>query len=240
MFSPARYSRVLQRSASTWERRCAINGSRALSTSEGVWGETTTPQPVRATSVGSMSTGKPRNGRVNRLWTRFSHPDCSRSAAGRISLATDSTDIGGTRYSPVTPSMPLRKNWSSLMVVLDGLGPVPWNVFFEQEPVEKAFLSAESLDCWRPFWGIRYDLAGGRRVEPLRRLPWLNEPKVLLVICPTIFESLPAEQKATLDAFVSTGGFKVIGSKAELVAEMEELRPDLMYWLCHATPSAWF
>ena len=123
-------------------------------------------------------------------------------------------------------------------MVLDGLGPVPWNVFFEQEPVEKAFLSAESLDCWRPFWGIRYDLAGGRRVEPLRRLPWLNEPKVLLVICPTIFESLPAEQKATLDAFVSTGGFKVIGSKAELAAEMEELRPDLMYWLCHATPSA--
>ena len=76
---------------------------------------------------------------------------------------------------------------ASLELVLDGMGPVPWNVVYEQEPVEKAFLSAESLDCWRPFWGIRYNLAGGRRVEPLRRLPWLNEPKLLMVICPSIF-----------------------------------------------------
>src|SRR5271157_4877965 len=128
MFSPAQYSRVLQRSASTWERRCAINGSRALSTSKGVWGETTTLQPARATSVGSMSTGKPRNGRVNRFRSRFSHPECSRSSTGRISLATDSADSGGTRYSPVTPSMPLRKNWSSLMVVLDDREATPGRI----------------------------------------------------------------------------------------------------------------
>ena len=60
----------------------------------------------------------------------------------------------------------------------------------------------------------------------------------MLVICPVISEALPAEQKAMLDAFLSTGGFKVVGSKAELATEMEESRPDLMYWLCHATPSA--
>ena len=127
---------------------------------------------------------------------------------------------------------------ASLELVLDGLGPVPWNVVYEQEPVEKAFLSAESVECWCPFWGIRYNLAGGRRVEPLRRLPWLSQPKLLLVICPTVLESLPAEQKAKLDAFVSAADFRIIGSKAELAAEMEERRPDLMYWLCHATPSA--
>ena len=126
----------------------------------------------------------------------------------------------------------------SLELVLDGMGPVPWNVVYEQEPVEKDFLSTESASCWSAFWGIRYNLAGGRRVEPLRRLPWLIEPKLLLVVCPIIAEALPADQKATLASFVSTNGIKVISSKAELATEMEERRPDIMYWLCHATPSA--
>src|SRR5262249_27699365 len=126
----------------------------------------------------------------------------------------------------------------SLELVLDGLGPLPWNVVYEQEPVEERFLGDTTLACWRPFWGIRYNLACGRRVEPLRRLPWLENPKLLMVICPRVRVGLPKAHQEQLEEFLRTTGFRVIASKSSLISEMEERRPDVMYWLCHATPTA--
>src|SRR5262245_50479161 len=83
----------------------------------------------------------------------------------------------------------------SLEFVMDGLEPVPWNVIYEREPDEAAFLAGgQGPGHWEPFWGIRYNLAGGRRVEPLRRLPWLKSPglRLLMIVDPEVRRGLPA------------------------------------------------
>ena len=126
----------------------------------------------------------------------------------------------------------------SLEIVMDGFGPIPWNVIYDKEPKEADFLSGECVECWRPFWGLRYNLAGGRRVEPLRRLPWLVNPKLLMVIDPSIHAGLPDEQKLRLEEFVLEHNVRVAVTKEALASEMEERRPDVMYWLCHASAEA--
>jgi hypothetical protein len=35
----------------------------------------------------------------------------------------------------------------------------------------RAFLAGDDPSVWRPFWGVRYNLAAGKRVDPLRRVP---------------------------------------------------------------------
>ena len=75
-----------------------------------VWGDNDTPagsRDIGRIDVNRQAKERPREQALDPLQPV---PDCSRSAVGRISLATDSADIGGTRYSPVTPSIPLRKN----------------------------------------------------------------------------------------------------------------------------------
>ncbi|HKI35626.1 MAG TPA: hypothetical protein VKA46_27465 [Gemmataceae bacterium] len=57
----------------------------------------------------------------------------------------------------------------SLELVLDGDAGVPWNVVYDREPDEKAFLTGGDAERWRPFWGILYNLAVSRKVDPLRR-----------------------------------------------------------------------
>src|SRR5262249_11024685 len=54
---------------------------------------------------------------------------------------------------------------------------IPWNVVYDAEPDEKAFLSGGGAgEHWRPFWGVRYDLTGGPPVTPLARVPWGKPP----------------------------------------------------------------
>ncbi|HEX8202648.1 MAG TPA: AAA family ATPase, partial [Isosphaeraceae bacterium] len=129
----------------------------------------------------------------------------------------------------------------SLEFVVDGLDPVPWNVVYEREPDEAAFLSgSHGMDHWLSFWGIRYNLAGGRRVEPLRRLPWLKSPglRLLMVVDPEIRRGLPEDQQRRLEGFLRARSLTAIESRDQLAEALEDERPDLMYWLCHASPSA--
>ena len=99
-----------------------------------------------------------------------------------------------------------------------------------------AFAQGEADDRWRPFWALRYNLSCGRRVEPLRRLPVWDAPRLLLVVDPTVHRELDEEQRQRLDEFLRARGLSTVGSLDELEEELEEGRPQLMYWLGHATP----
>jgi hypothetical protein len=125
----------------------------------------------------------------------------------------------------------------SLEVVLEGARGVPWNVIYDDKPAEKTFLAGGD-DCarWLPFWGVRYNLAGGRRVNPLRRLPLLRDPHVLLVIDPFVRDRLPDDQRRRLAEFAGRPGLTVAESRDGLEEALRERRPDLMYWFCHARP----
>src|SRR5207253_5685116 len=84
----------------------------------------------------------------------------------------------------------------------------------------------------------RYNLAGGQRVDPRRRMLWWQEPKILLVVDPTIRAGLPQDQQRRLEAFARHHDLRFIESRAELKAALKSGRPDLLYWLSHATPAA--
>lgn len=129
-----------------------------------------------------------------------------------------------------------------LEIVHKGTQPltVPWNLVYDTMPDEQAFLSArESPAHWRPFWGIRYDLSGGKQVDPLRRMPWWNKkPRVWMVVDHETVHGLPEDQRHALNEFRQRHGPVWIESAGELKKQLASGRPDLMYWLCHADPNA--
>jgi acetyl esterase/lipase len=126
----------------------------------------------------------------------------------------------------------------SVEVVLEAGSAVPWNVVYDRKPEEQAFAVNAGSSCWEPFWGIRYNLAGGRRVNPLRRMPHLENPRTLMVLDPGVRAALPAPQQQALDAFTGAPGVSVAESREMLQTALRMSCPDLMYWLCHATPDA--
>jgi hypothetical protein len=83
---------------------------------------------------------------------------------------------------------------------------------------------------------VRYNLTSGRRVEPLKRLPLWTDPRVVVVIDPTVHEGLNDDQKQRLDRFLAEANLAAVGSMDELQAALEAGYPRLLYWLGHATP----
>jgi tetratricopeptide (TPR) repeat protein len=115
---------------------------------------------------------------------------------------------------------------------------VPWNLVYDERPAKhKAeFQQGQGAERWRPFWSVRYNLTSGRRVEPLKRLPIWIDPRVVVVVDPTVHEALDDEQKGRLDGFLAEAGLPAVGSLDELEVALEEGYPRLLYWLGHATP----
>jgi len=115
---------------------------------------------------------------------------------------------------------------------------VPWNLVYDERPAKykAAFQKGEGAERWRPFWSARYNLTSGRRVEPLKRLPLWVDPRVVVVVDPTVHDGLDDEQKQRLDQFLAEAGLTAAGSMNELEAALEEGYPRLLYWLGHATP----
>ena len=136
-----------------------------------------------------------------------------------------------------------QKALDSLEIVTEGWLPVPWNLLYDGKPDEQAFLSGKGTAHWDGFWGIRYNLAGSQRVDllrvtPLRRMPWSEKPRVLLVVDPGVFTKLPDVQQRRFQGFADAHNLSFIRSKKQLAEELVQGRPDLLYWLGHATPEA--
>ena len=115
---------------------------------------------------------------------------------------------------------------------------VPWNLVYDERPAKHkpAFQSGKSVERWRPFWSIRYNLTSGRRVEPLKRMPNWSEPRVVVVVDPEVYDHLEDDQKAALDAFLAETGLTMATSMEELEVALEEGYPRLLYWMGHANP----
>jgi formylglycine-generating enzyme required for sulfatase activity len=127
----------------------------------------------------------------------------------------------------------------SLEIVVESPWALPWNVIYDQEPDQEAFLASDRRpDCWRPFWGVRHNLAGGRRVDPLRRMPILKEPCVVVVVDADIRDGLPEEQRQRLAGFAQRRSLALVHTRGDLEKAIKTRRPDVLYWMSHATPDA--
>ena len=52
----------------------------------------------------------------------------------------------------------------TLEIVVDGVLAIPWNVLYDEKPNKQAFLTGEwAGPHWKSFWGIRYNLSGGKK-----------------------------------------------------------------------------
>ena len=69
----------------------------------------------------------------------------------------------------------------------------------------------------------------------MKRLPLWSDPRVVVVIDPTVHEGLNDDQRHGLDQFME-GGTDGGGSMDELARRLEGGYPRLLYWLGHATP----
>ncbi len=117
---------------------------------------------------------------------------------------------------------------------------IPWNLVYDERPSQHklAFEQAQEHEHehWRPFWGLRYNLTCGRRVESLRWKPAWREPRVVAVIDPVVHDSLKPEQRKALDQFLQQENLTPIESCDDLEAALEQGYPRLLYWLGHASP----
>jgi hypothetical protein len=131
----------------------------------------------------------------------------------------------------------------TLEIVVEADLYVPWNLVYDQPPPDApdAFdLPATASGPWLPFWGVRYNLACGRRVNPLRRLPAWTPPDVILAVDPEIRASLPdvVLQRQRLASFARARSVRLVETRQQLVEALKGDRPYILYWLSHATPDA--
>ena len=133
----------------------------------------------------------------------------------------------------------LQEEVDTLEIVVESPWSLPWNIVYDQPPNKASFLADDDSPYrWRPFWGLRYNLAGGRKVDPLRRMPVLKDPKVLMVVDREIRDGLPEDQQQRLATFAETHQFTIVHRKDELQDAITVERPDLLYWLSHASADA--
>ncbi len=112
---------------------------------------------------------------------------------------------------------------------------VPWNLVYDERPTKAAFQTVQCTERWRPFWSVRYNLTSGRRVDPLKRVPLWSDPRVIVVIDPTVHKSLHDDQRQRLDLFLLEAGLTKVGSMDGLKEAIEAGYPQLLYWLGHTT-----
>lgn len=120
----------------------------------------------------------------------------------------------------------------SLEILGDTAGQVPWNAVYEGSPDPAAFQSAEPHSpCWRGFWGIRYRLAVTPRVNPVRTLAVLPQPRVLLAVDGAVRSQLSAERRQQLQSLADSGKLMLVDSYAALKSAVQNEVPDILY-LC--------
>jgi WD40 repeat protein len=127
-----------------------------------------------------------------------------------------------------------RNDIASVEIVTSGDVSVPWNTIYGVEPVRDAFASYDEA-ALSHFWGRAYNLASGRRVDPLRRRPRLDDPQVLFVGDLSTIDELEEAGRTSLRNFVEERHFSAAHSKAELESCLRRQSYQLIYWFSHAT-----
>ena len=107
---------------------------------------------------------------------------------------------------------------------------VPWTIIYDQTP-DQALLAKAGADgaFWKGFWGRRFNLLGGRRVQWLRGKNLPEKPAVVLAIDPVTRASLPQDEQERLTKFQEVQEAIVVPSCAKLAEVFNSREVDLLY-----------
>jgi WD40 repeat protein len=108
---------------------------------------------------------------------------------------------------------------SSLELVSDRPGCVPWNLVHEQPPDGSAS---------QHFWGFRFPLGVGRRVNPLRVFPYLDKPALLVALDSAVENQLPGDLRQELDQLIAQRGAELVRSWDDLIDRLQRQGPDVL------------
>jgi WD40 repeat protein len=116
------------------------------------------------------------------------------------------------------------------LVIIGDVFGVPWTIIYDQTP-DQALLAKAGADgaFWKGFWGRRFNLLGGRRVQRLcgKNLP--DKPAVVLAIDPVTRASLPQDEQERLAKFLEGHEVIVAPSCAKLAEIFDSQEVDFLY-----------
>ena len=121
-----------------------------------------------------------------------------------------------------------RNGVTSLDMLGDVPGRIPWNVVYDREPAADGLRSGDPA-ARKPFWGYQYALAVGKRVNPLRVACVLDSPNVLLAADPDLLDKVPGEQKNLLSDWAIAHELTVVDSGDGLRGQLRNEAPDILY-----------
>ena len=114
---------------------------------------------------------------------------------------------------------------------------VPWNTLYDLPPDPGAFSRpAPDSEGWRGFWGQRYPLTAGRRVQWWRGRQLPSQPAAVLALDPGVRSTLPPEESERLTQWIAAQAPPVAESREALTALFESQTVDVIYVLGRAEP----
>jgi WD40 repeat protein len=108
----------------------------------------------------------------------------------------------------------------SLEFVGDAPGRVPWNLLRDAAPADG------TAGGWDAFWGCRFNLATGRRTNPLRLAAPLVQPASLLVVDAALLDQATAQDRARLESWADHR--LIVNGADDLAAELRRRTPDVL------------
>jgi WD40 repeat protein len=132
-----------------------------------------------------------------------------------------------------------RLNAASAVDSLEVLGDheiLPWHVLYGMEPDSTSFGAGGT--GWGQFWGMRYNLAAGRRASPVRAVRLLEEPAVLTVVDPSFRDGLPEGLRQRFPEFIAANHLALIESLPDLEQKLRVQIPDLLFFFCRSDGDA--
>jgi WD40 repeat protein len=121
----------------------------------------------------------------------------------------------------------------SLEVLSDRPGSIPWNLVYEPPPDGSAARDVSgSSPAIQPFWGNRFALGVGRRVNPHRVFPFFEKPDLLVALDPASADPLPSDLRQQFDQLVAYAGGNVVNTFDALTERLRRQAPDVLVIFC--------
>jgi hypothetical protein len=122
------------------------------------------------------------------------------------------------------------------VVVEEGDFAVPWTVVYDEDPAGRSFPIGAKDPAWEPFWGLRYRLGAGKRIDPLRRVSAPAEPRLVVVVDAEVEQGLAEEERGRLKKFYADRGVAPCRTFEEVERRLApgQGRAHVLYWMGHA------
>jgi hypothetical protein len=127
------------------------------------------------------------------------------------------------------------------VVVEEGEFVVPWTVVYDEDPTGRSFSlggpnDPAALQPWSSFWGLRYRLGSGKRIDPLRRVSAPVEPRLVVVVDLEVENGLDDEEHRRLTAFYADHNIAPCRTFEEVNKRLApgQGRAHVLYWMGHA------